>query len=75
MKINKNSYRHFLSFVPDGTDNNDVTGCNEDGRDNKEGHGDKGHVDLPLPLLAEGYPALRAVVGHLGSVVEIENWG
>ncbi len=70
---NKSSYRHFFPFVPDGADYNDVTSCNEDGRDDKESHGDKGHVNLPLPLLAEGYPALRPVVGHLGRVVEVEN--
>ena len=74
-QIQESSYRHFLPLVPDGADDDDVAGSDQDGGDDEEGHGDDGHVDLPLPLLAESDPALRAVVRDLGGVVEVQDGG
>ena len=45
----------------------------EDGGDDKERHGDKCHVELPLPLLFKVNPALGPVVLGLCRVVEVED--
>ena len=68
-------YRKLLSLVPYGAHNDDVASCDQDGWDDKQGHGDQSHVDLPLPGLIKGYPALVAVARNFGSVVKIKNWG
>ena len=63
----------FPAFVPNGADDDDVTAGDQDGGDDKKRHGDKCHVELPLPLLLEMNPALGAVVFGLGGVVEVED--
>ena len=51
-----------FAFFPNGTDNNDVTSRNENGRNDKNGQGDKCHVKLPLPLMIKIDPTLCAIV-------------
>ena len=63
----------FPAFVPNGADDDDVTAGDEDGGDDKERHGDKCHVELPLPLLFKVNPALGPVVLGLCRVVEVED--
>ena len=57
----------------DGAHDDDVASGYQDGWDDKEGHRYDGHVDLPLPLLAERDPALSAVVGDLIRVVKVQD--
>ena len=46
---------------PDGGGDGGVTHGDDEGGDDEDGEGDQAHVDLPLPRIAEVYPALSAV--------------
>ena len=48
-----------FAFFPNGTDNNDVTSRNENGRNDKNGQRDKCHVELPLPLMIKIDPSCK----------------
>ena len=63
----------FPAFVPNGANDDDVTAGDQDGGDDKERHGDKCHVELPLPLFLEMNPALGSVIFGLRGVVEVED--
>ena len=53
---------HGLALLPNGNDNDDVTGADENGGDEEERHCYQSHVNLPLPRFFEIDPALRSVM-------------
>ena len=53
---------HLLAFLPNGHDDFDVAAGDQDGRDDKHGQRDEGHVQLPLPRLVKVNPTLRPVI-------------
>lgn len=61
---------HGLAFLPNGADDDDVAGADQDGGNEEKGHGDEGEVDLPLPGFFQVDPALHPVEGDLLGVVK-----
>ena len=53
---------HDLTFLPDSDDNDSVTEGDDEGGHDEEGEGDQAHVQLPVPLGREVYPALSSIV-------------
>ncbi len=74
VRLTRFSRRHVLALVPDRADDDDVAEGDQDGRNDKQAHRDQGHVELPLPGLAEVDPALRPVVLRFVDVVKVEDW-
>lgn len=57
-----------LALLPDGDHNDDVAGGDEDGRDDKDGERDQGHVESPLPGLVKVNPTLSPIMLCLSSL-------
>lgn len=51
--------RKLFALGPNRADDDGVAGANDDGWTDEECHADERHVQLPLPLRAELYPALQ----------------